>query len=144
MQCYFSDAVTAVINLLFFAFAVSEWMLYVGGLIAILDSTTTTMLRSMISKMVHANEVGSVFSIVGTFQVIEDLCINSLLLHWQLKPCIYHSLALPYNNLLTLTLTGIHSIHSWTPVWISLQGDSCNSSCSLHICCDRLKNYSLL
>ena len=75
MQCYFSDAVTAVINLLFFAFAVSEWMLYVGGLIAILDSTTTTMLRSMISKMVHANEVGSVFSIVGTFQVIEDLFI---------------------------------------------------------------------
>jgi len=63
-----TDAVTAVINLLFFAFAVSEWMLYVGGLIAILDSTTTTMLRSMISKMVHANEVGSVFSIVGTFQ----------------------------------------------------------------------------
>ena len=61
-------------------------MLYVGGLIAILDSTTTTMLRSMISKMVHANEVGSVFSIVGTFQVIEE--------PRQLKPCIYHSLAL--------------------------------------------------
>ena len=64
-----TDAFTAVINLLFFAFAVNEWMLYIGGLIAILDSTTTTMLRSMISKMVHANEVGKVFSILGVFQV---------------------------------------------------------------------------
>ena len=69
MFTMFSDMVTSIINLLFFAFVVSEWMLYVGGLNAILDSTTTTMFRSIISKIVHANEVGSVFSIVGFFQV---------------------------------------------------------------------------
>merc|ERR1719423_323172 len=43
-------------------------MLYIGSLIAFLDMTSTTMFRSMISKIVHANEVGKVFSVVGTFQ----------------------------------------------------------------------------
>ena len=66
----FVDSVTAVINLIIYAFCVNEWMLYIGGLIAFLDSTSTTMFRSMISKIVHANEVGKVFSIVGTFQAL--------------------------------------------------------------------------
>ena len=52
------------------AFAVNEWMLYIGGTIAILDATSTTMYRSMISKNVEADEIGRVFSIVGTFQAL--------------------------------------------------------------------------
>ena len=45
-------------------------MLYLGGVIAFLESTSTTMFRSMISKNVHANEVGKVFSVVGTIQAL--------------------------------------------------------------------------
>lgn len=45
-------------------------MLYVGGVLAILDSTTTTLIRSLISKCVHSNEVGRVFSVVGVFQAL--------------------------------------------------------------------------
>ena len=52
------------------AFAANGSLLYVGGVIAILDSTSTTMYRSMISKNVNSDEVGKVFSIVGTFQAL--------------------------------------------------------------------------
>ena len=45
-------------------------MLYIGGVVAILDQTSTTMFRSLISKTVEPNEVGKVFSIVGTFQAL--------------------------------------------------------------------------
>ena len=66
----FSDSLTSVINYLIIAFAVNEWMLYIGGTIAILDATSTTFYRSMISKNVEADEVGKVFSIVATFQAL--------------------------------------------------------------------------
>lgn len=52
------------------ALCVNEWMLYVGGVIALLDATSTTMFRSLITKLVHADEVGKVFSVVGTFQAL--------------------------------------------------------------------------
>ena len=45
-------------------------MLYVGGAVAILDATSTTMYRSLITKIVNPDEVGKVFSIVGTFQAL--------------------------------------------------------------------------
>ena len=57
-------------NYLIIAFAANGSLLYVGGVIAILDSTSTTMYRSMISKNVSSDEVGKVFSIVGTFQAL--------------------------------------------------------------------------
>ena len=41
-----------------------------GAAISFLDYTSTTMFRSTITKSVHANEVGRVFSVVGTFQAL--------------------------------------------------------------------------
>ena len=70
MLFQFSDSFTSVVNYLIIAFAVNEWMLYIGGTIAILDATSTTFYRSMISKNVEADEVGKVFSIVATFQAL--------------------------------------------------------------------------
>ena len=64
------DALTSVVNYLIISFAANGWLLYLGGVIAILDSTSTTMYRSMISKNVRSDEVGKVFSIVGTFQAL--------------------------------------------------------------------------
>ena len=45
-------------------------MLYVGGIVAFLDNTSTTMFRSLISKNVDADEIGKVFSVVGVFQAL--------------------------------------------------------------------------
>ena len=45
-------------------------MLYIGGIIALLDNTSTTMFRSLISKNVDADEIGKVFSVVGVFQAL--------------------------------------------------------------------------
>ena len=67
---YFIDSLSSVVNYLIIAFAVNAWMLYIGGAVAILDATSTTLYRSMITKNVDADEVGKVFSIVATFQAL--------------------------------------------------------------------------
>ena len=64
------DSLTSVVNYLIIAFASNSWMLYVGGTLAILDQTSTTMYRSLITKTVNPDEVGKVFSIVATFQAL--------------------------------------------------------------------------
>ena len=45
-------------------------MLYLGTAIAFLDSTTTTVIRSLITKIIHPDEVGRVFSVVAIFIAI--------------------------------------------------------------------------
>merc|ERR1712029_600290 len=45
-------------------------MLYIGAAFSILDATSTTMFRSLITKYVEPDEVGKIFSIVGTFQAL--------------------------------------------------------------------------
>lgn len=52
------------------AFVVYPWMLYLGCIVAFLDGTTTTVLRSLISKNVDADEIGKIFSVVGIFQAL--------------------------------------------------------------------------
>ena len=51
------DSSTSVVNLIIMALAVNEWMLYIGGLFAFLDSTSTTMFRSLISKNVQNDKI---------------------------------------------------------------------------------------
>ena len=64
------DSITSVVNLFVLAFVQNVWMLYIGGLVAFLDNTSTTMFRSLISKNVKADEIGKVFSVVGVFQAL--------------------------------------------------------------------------
>ena len=64
------ETVTSIINLLILAFVRNTWMLYIGGVIALLDNSATTMFRSLISKTVDDNEIGKVFSVVGGFQAL--------------------------------------------------------------------------
>ena len=66
----FTDAPTSVINTLIWAFCNTEWMLYIGSAIAFLDSTSTTVFRSMITKIVKPDEIGKVFSVVAIFQAV--------------------------------------------------------------------------
>ena len=74
----FTDGVTAVINFTIVACVRYEWMLYLGAAISFLDYTSTTMFRSTITKNVHANEVGRVFSVVGTFQAMMPFAAGPL------------------------------------------------------------------
>ena len=46
------------------------WMVYLGVAIGVLDFSSNTMFRSLISKNVQANEVGKVFSVVAIFETL--------------------------------------------------------------------------
>ena len=46
----------------------STWMVYFAAGIGFLDSTTTTVLRSMIISVVPVSEIGKVFSVVEFFK----------------------------------------------------------------------------
>ena len=52
------------------ALSTNGWMLYLGGAVAILDLTSSTIYRSMLTKNVNPDEVGKVFSVVATFQAL--------------------------------------------------------------------------
>ena len=49
-------------------FMTSTWMVYFAAGIGFLDSTTTTVLRSMIISVVPVSEIGKVFSVVEFFK----------------------------------------------------------------------------
>ena len=74
----FSDQFTAIANYAILACVTYDWMLYLGAAISFLDYTSTTMFRSTITKNVHANEVGRVFSVVGTFQAMMPFAAGPL------------------------------------------------------------------
>lgn len=73
------DVVTSFVNCFIIAFCTEEWQLYLGAIFAILDATSTTLFRSLITKNVNPDEVGKVFSIVGTFQALLPFAAVQLL-----------------------------------------------------------------
>ena len=52
------------------AFVSKTWMLYFSSGIGFLDSTTTTVMRSMIISLVPVSEIGKVFCVVEFFKGI--------------------------------------------------------------------------
>ncbi len=58
------------------AFATSEWQLYIGLLFAMASMALSTLCRSIISKLVDAQEIGSIFAITGFFQVWKLLVLQ--------------------------------------------------------------------
>ena len=64
------ESLTSIFNLLMLAFVQNEWMLYIGGIVAFLESSATTVFRSMISKAVEEDEIGKIFSVVGLFHAL--------------------------------------------------------------------------
>lgn len=62
------DMLTSLVNSLVMAFAVSEWMLYVGACIAFLDSSSSTMYRCIVTKLVDPDELGTILSVIGAVQ----------------------------------------------------------------------------
>ena len=74
MYLYIPDAFTSTIKNFIIAFLTSTWMLYFAAGIGFLDSTTTTVMRSMIIGVVPANEIGRVFCVLeflkGTLSLV--------------------------------------------------------------------------
>ena len=62
------DISGCLIQTIILACATAEWMVYLGACIAFLDATSYSMIRCMISKNVHPDEVGKILSFVGAFQ----------------------------------------------------------------------------
>ena len=71
---YVSDAFTATIKMFIIAFLSEAWMLYFASGIGFLDSTSTTVMRSMIIGLVPVSEIGKVFCIVEFTKGILSFC----------------------------------------------------------------------
>ena len=71
---YVSDAFTATIKMFIIAFLSEVWMLYFASGIGFLDSTSTTVMRSMIIGLVPVSEIGKVFCIVEFMKGILSFC----------------------------------------------------------------------
>ena len=67
---YILDAFTSTVKNFIMAFLTSTWMVYFAAGIGFLDSTTTTVMRSMIISVVPVTEIGKVFCIVEFFKGI--------------------------------------------------------------------------
>ena len=52
------------------AFATFDWQIYVGSLPGILGVCITTLVRSMITKLVGSSEIGKVLAVIGCIQVV--------------------------------------------------------------------------
>ena len=62
------DVVGCFLKTIILALATATWMVYLGALIAFLDTTSYSMIRCMISKNVKPDEVGKILSFVGALQ----------------------------------------------------------------------------
>ena len=62
------DAFTCMIKNFIICFMTTTWMVYFAAGIGFLDSTTTTVLRSMIISVVPVSEIGKEFSVVEFFK----------------------------------------------------------------------------
>ena len=66
-------SINSIIYCLILAFVTKKWMVYVASIICFLEATYTTVLRSMITKMVTEDEIGKVFCVLEFFKSVESL-----------------------------------------------------------------------
>jgi Na+/melibiose symporter-like transporter len=67
------SAASVFANQFFVAFASVEWVLYVGLAVSLLGHGTSTMSRSLLSKLVGPDDVGKIFSVLGVTQALMPL-----------------------------------------------------------------------
>ena len=66
----FTDAITSMIKNIIMAMLTTTWVLYFAFGIGFLDSTTTTVMRSMIISVVPNTEIAKVFCVMELFKGI--------------------------------------------------------------------------
>ena len=66
------DITGCIVQTILFSIATTSWMVYLGALMTILDSTCQ-LIRCIISKNVKPDEVGKIFSFVSAFQAFIPL-----------------------------------------------------------------------
>ena len=68
--CFQFAVLGTIINQFVDAFATFDWQIYVGSLPGILGVCITTLVRSMITKLVGSSEIGKVLAVNGCIQVV--------------------------------------------------------------------------
>ena len=100
MVLFISASFNSIMYSLILAFLTEQWMCYLASSITFLSNVATSVLRSMITKLVTEDEIGKVFSVLEFFKSVESL----------LCPLIYgklyeHTLAFAPNAFLFLTMS---------------------------------------
>lgn len=80
-----SDAMIGIISTIFtliskpiYAFAVTTFMFYVGTTVDFFVSTKAIAIKSIISKIIHADELGRIFSILGILESVATFFFPSI------------------------------------------------------------------
>ena len=68
--CFQFAVLGTIIKQLVDAFATFDWQIYVGSLPGILGVCITTLVRSMMTKLVGSSEIGKVLAMNGCIQVV--------------------------------------------------------------------------
>jgi len=68
-----TGAVVTIGFYIFLGLASTKWMMFIGGLLAIGSGMPPPCLRSMLSKQVESSELGTMFALVASLEVLETL-----------------------------------------------------------------------
>ena len=68
--CFQCATLGTIITQFVDAFATFDWQIYVGSLPGILGVCITTLVRSMMTKLVGSSEIGKVLAMNGCIQVV--------------------------------------------------------------------------
>ncbi|KAG4072853.1 hypothetical protein HA402_002596 [Bradysia odoriphaga] len=66
-------SVSKILSSFIYAFAVTEWQLYLGPLVEIFSGTSFTAMRSIATKLVEKDELGKVNSLIGAAEALMPL-----------------------------------------------------------------------
>ncbi|TRY72153.1 hypothetical protein TCAL_00254 [Tigriopus californicus] len=102
----FYDMFASAINCLIMAFATEEWMLYVGAVINCLDSSSYSVVRSMVTKIAEPHETGSLLAVFGSFQSIMPMIATPVF------GMLYRSTVANFPQLYLLIVAGFFLLNS--------------------------------
>lgn len=91
-----SGACVTIVFYVFLALASKKWMMFVAGLVAVGSGMPFPCLRSFLSKQVESSELGTLFAVVASLEVLESLLasvifnnVYSATVGWQPGFCYY-------------------------------------------------------
>lgn len=67
------SSMSKILSSFVYAFAVTDWQLYIAPIVEILNGTSFIAMRSIASKLVNSNELGKVNSLFGVAEALMPL-----------------------------------------------------------------------
>lgn len=72
------SSTSKILSSIIFGLAVSQWQMYVGSLVDVLNGTSLIAMRSIASKLVTTDELGKVNSLFGVAETLSPLMYTPL------------------------------------------------------------------